>query len=606
MAIDKNKRVQEIDYTKTSFDEIKEQLVQYAKRNYPDTYRDFKKSSFGSLLFDMVSYVGDQLHYYLDHNANEAILPYTKNPEVAVQLIQALGAVPTLNPVGVGEVEIQVLQPANALGVAPDATYELTSRAGTKFRSQGGAIFTQMRDVTFTADTSRIVGYSTVGDGSKINYFGLKATVPVVSGEERTYTVEVGTFRRFLKIEIPDPALTEILKVEDSNKNEYHQVKHLSKKFIHRPLIDPNNTDILAPTIMKKVPVPRRFIVEKSLNKTFLVFGHGEKHLTTTKNSVAEPTKLVLNFAGKTFDPSRSLDAMSLTNSDSLGVAPQNTTLTITYRRNTVDNTNAAAGTITQVVEPLLVFKNENSLELSKVNYIKENVQVFNDNPINGNISIPNTEELKRRYTGAFGAQERAVTKEDYVSTIYTMPPVYGSIKRAAVIRDTNDLRRNLNIFLMAEGPDGKFQKPTRLLKENVKTWLDSAKMISDTLDLFDANIINFGIEFKVTLKNNTNRQTILSKIKNSLYEEFTSVPPDIGEPLYISEVIRFLQNIPEVASVPMKDGVVITSITGDNYTDYLYDVRANTSPDNNYVYIPQNSIWEVKYVDDIKGTIIG
>ena len=606
MAIDKNKRVQEIDYTKTSFDEIKEELVQYAKRNYPDTYRDFKKSSFGSLLFDMVSYVGDQLHYYLDHNANEALLPYTKNPEVAVQLIQALGAIPTLNPVGVGEVEMQILQPANSLGVAPDSTYELTSRAGTKFRSQGGAIFTQMRDVTFTADTSRIVGYSTAGDGSKINYFGLKATVPVVSGEERTYTVEVGTFRRFLKIEIPDPALTEILKVEDSNKNEYHQVRHLSKKFIHRPLVDPNNTDTLAPTIMKKIPVPRRFIIEKSLNKTFLVFGHGEKHLTTTKNSVAEPTKLVLNFAGKTFDPSRSLDAMSLTNSDSLGVAPQNTTLTITYRRNTVDNTNAAAGTVTQVVEPVLVFKNENSLELSKVNYIKENVQVFNDNPINGNISIPNTEELKRRYTGAFGAQERAVTKEDYVSTIYTMPPVYGSIKRASVIRDTNDLRRNLNIFLMAEGPDGKFQKPTRLLKENVKTWLDSAKMISDTLDLFDANIINFGIEFKVTLKNNTNRQTILSKIKNSLYEEFTSVPPDIGEPLYISEVIRFLQNIPEVASVPMKDGVVITSITGDNYTDYLYDVRANTSPDNNYVYIPQNSIWEVKYVDDIKGTIIG
>ena len=97
-----------------------------------------------------------------------------------------------------------------------------------------------------------------------------------------------------------------------------------------------------------------------------------------------------------------------------------------------------------------------------------------------------------------------------------------------------------------------------------------------------------------------------MSKIKNSLYEEFASVPPDIGEPLYISEVVRFLQNIPEVASVPMRDGVIITSITGDNYTDYLYDIRANTSPDNNYVYIPQNSIWEVKYVDDIKGTIIG
>ena len=98
-----------------------------------------------------------------------------------------------------------------------------------------------------------------------------------------------------------------------------------------------------------------------------------------------------------------------------------------------------------------------NHIKNAKVNYIKENIQVFNEEPINGNISIPNTEELKRRYTGAFGAQDRAVTKEDYVSMVYTMPPVYGSIKRAAVIRDTNDLRRNLNIFLMAPFSDGPY-----------------------------------------------------------------------------------------------------------------------------------------------------
>ena len=34
-----------------------------------------------------------------------------------------------------------------------------------------------------------------------------------------------------MRIEIPDPAITEILKVEDSNKNEYHQVKNLAKKY---------------------------------------------------------------------------------------------------------------------------------------------------------------------------------------------------------------------------------------------------------------------------------------------------------------------------------------------------------------------------------------
>ena len=186
------------------------------------------------------------------------------------------------------------------------------------------------------------------------------------------------------------------------------------------------------------------------------------------------------------------------------------------------------------------------------------------------------------------------------------MPPVYGSIKRASIVRDTNDLRRNLNIYLVAEGADGYFQAPTKALKENVKTWLDSVRMISDSIDIFDANIINFGIEFKVTLKNNTNQKTVMSRIKQSLYEELSTIPPDIGEPLYISEIIRFLQNIPEVASVPMREGVVIKSLSGGVHTEYLYDVKANTSPDNNYIYIPENSVWEVKFIDDIKGTTIG
>jgi hypothetical protein len=227
----RTKRITEVDYTKTSFNEIKKELVEYVKRHYPDTYKDFKKSSFGSLMFDLVSYVGDQLHYYLDHNANEAILPFTKDPNVTIQLIQALGQTPVTNPVGVGEVDVHILQPADSSTPGPDSKYRVTSKAGTKFRSQGGTVYTQMRDITFTEDNSQIVGYNTTTDGSKIDYYIFKAKVPVISGEEAVYTVEVGNFRRFLKVEIPDSAITEILKVEILSSRPFNSGRDISPDY---------------------------------------------------------------------------------------------------------------------------------------------------------------------------------------------------------------------------------------------------------------------------------------------------------------------------------------------------------------------------------------
>ena len=68
---------------------------------------------------------------------------------------------------------------------------------------------------------------------------------------------------------------------------------------------------------------------------------------------------------------------------------------------------------------------------------------------------------------------------------------------------------------------------------------------------------------------------------------------------------MNIIQSIPEVANISARDGVKITSLAGTNYSDYSYNVKSNTSPDNSYIYVPENTIWEVKYIDDIKGTII-
>ena len=48
-----------INYTSREFDTIKRDLVDYAKRYYPDTFKDFNDASFGALMLDTVAYVGD-------------------------------------------------------------------------------------------------------------------------------------------------------------------------------------------------------------------------------------------------------------------------------------------------------------------------------------------------------------------------------------------------------------------------------------------------------------------------------------------------------------------------------------------------------------------
>ena len=70
----KNKNTKPIRYTSREFESIKSDLLDHIKRYYPDTFRDFSDASFGSLMVDSVSYIGDILSFYLDYQANESFL----------------------------------------------------------------------------------------------------------------------------------------------------------------------------------------------------------------------------------------------------------------------------------------------------------------------------------------------------------------------------------------------------------------------------------------------------------------------------------------------------------------------------------------------------
>ena len=71
---DNQKKITPIDYTSRDYDSIRDDLLQISERLYPDSFQDFSEGSFASLMIDAVSYIGDQLSFYMDYNVNESFL----------------------------------------------------------------------------------------------------------------------------------------------------------------------------------------------------------------------------------------------------------------------------------------------------------------------------------------------------------------------------------------------------------------------------------------------------------------------------------------------------------------------------------------------------
>ena len=102
-----------IDYTSRDFNSIKQDLVEHAKRYYPENYKDFNKSSFGSMMLDAVSYVGDMLSFYLDYQVNESMLDTALEQANVRRIANRYGYKYYGTPAAYGTATFYVLVPAD-------------------------------------------------------------------------------------------------------------------------------------------------------------------------------------------------------------------------------------------------------------------------------------------------------------------------------------------------------------------------------------------------------------------------------------------------------------------------------------------------------------
>ena len=596
--IKKDKKL--IRYTDRDFNSIKESLLRYTKRYYPDVFQDFSEASFGSLMLDTVSYVGDVLSFYLDYQTNESFLDTTIEYDNILRHGEQAGYKQPLRANSFGVVTLYILVPVAANGIDPDMDYLPTLVKGSNFSSTGGQIFTLVNDVDFSnTDNEIVTATSNSGDGAPTSY-AIKAYGQVISGELNEQIINVGDFTRFLTVSLSDPNITEIVSITDTEGHEYFEVEYLSQDTVYRSTTNKDpGTSRYVPEKIVATSVPRRFVTFNRFGQIFIKFGFGSESTLKTDN-ITHPSNVALKMHGKTYENEIGFDPSKLLSTDKFGIAPANTILRIVYRTNTVDNVNVASRGINQVIEPLFVFGGKAELA-SKIDIVKDSIEVINQHPIVGDVSLPTASELKQRVNDVFASQNRAVTADDYEAIIYRMPAKFGRVKRAKLIRDHDSFKRNLNLYILSEDANGNFILSNQLLKNNLKTWLNDYRMINDTLDILDPKIINIKINFVAVVDYSQDKFEALNAAINEIKDMFTE-KMDIGEPIYITKIYDILNNLDEIVDVT---NVKIETQNGGLYSDESLNITDLISADGRILYAPENTAYELKYPDlDIKGTI--
>ena len=599
-----SRKVVPVKYTSRDFQSIKDDLVNYAKRYYSDTFKDFNEASFGSLMLDTVSYVGDVLSFYLDYQANESFLDTAIEYENVVKLGRQFGYKFRGAPTSYGTVAVYITVPAASTGLGPDSDYIPILRRGSTFSSVDGVGYILNENIDFSDASNEVVVADVNSTTGVPTSYAIRAYGQVISGDISTEEITIGDFTRFLKVTVPAANIAEILSVEDAEGHRYYEVENLSQNTLFVEVANQGADSATVGALIKPIVVPRRFVVINDADTTQLQFGYGsEENLTT--NLIPDPSNVVLNIHGKNYVTDTSFDPSKLTKTDKFGVAPNNTTLTVTFRNNSTERTNAAVGAIVNVRKRNFVFPKEEegtTLLASKQTTVITSLEVTNQEPIIGDVALPTSEEIKTRIYGNYSAQNRAVTLQDYEAMVYNMPPQFGSIKRVTVIQDKNSFKRNLNMYVIAEDNEGKLVAANSTLKNNLKSWITKYKMLNDTVDILDAYILNIGISFTAVSNRNANKFDVLAAANDYLREYMLSRTYDIGERFYISDVYGVLRAVPGLLDVV---DVTVTQRTGALYSSIPFNISDRIDPDGRYIDIPKNVIVEVKYPDnDIKGII--
>tara|TARA_B100000902_G_scaffold323493_1_gene317298 strand:+ start:6282 stop:8288 length:2007 start_codon:yes stop_codon:yes gene_type:complete len=666
MAIDQQ-RPKDINFLNKDFTGLRSDLIDFAKTYFPASYSDFNETSPGMMFIEMAAYVGDILSFYIDEQFRESLLAYAEERKTVFDIAQSYGYKPKISTPANVTVDFFQTVPAKGTGdnVTPNYDYGHRIKEGTVVSAdQYGKTFRTVSEVDFSTsgslDPVTVSIYEVNPSTATPTKYLLKKQARAVSGEVVTEQFTFTSAKAYDMLTLGNNNVLEIISVTDSDGNKWYQVESLAQDLVYEEVrndaeFDPNLAGFndTTPYMIKLLRTKKRYkSYIKSDGSYQLRFGSG----TATQNDeevIPNPSTVGNSNVNSDFlNTNSALDPANFLETAVYGVAPSNTTLTIKYSIGGGVDDNVPSNSISSL-RSLTAEINNNGLDSDLVTESADSISVNNPGPATGGKGAETIDEIKENVKQYFQAQSRAVTKEDYITRIYSLPAKYGNVAKVYITQDdqlnsgegviqgdvltpevlmeefvdkgeslkVSDLEVRvpnpmaLNFYVLGYNNSKQLVNVNEATKRNIKTYMGQYRILTDAINLKNAYVINIGVRFTIYAKRGYNKEEVIFKCIQKVKEYFNVDKWQINQPIMLADVAYQISLVDGVNSVvpPVQDNpdgnlIVITNKfeTASGYSGNLFDIT--TAIRNGIVYPSLDpSIFEVKFPDiDIVGKCLG
>lgn len=614
----------DIKYSNKDFGELRRSLINYTKNYFPDTYSDFNESSPGMMFIELSSYVGDVLSYYTDVQLRESILTTAREKINLYNLASSLGHKPRFITAASVDLDVYQLVPSVGSGDSskPDFRYALVIDSGMVLSSEDGVSFRSTQPVDFSysssMDPTHVSIHSTDSSG-EVEFYLLRKSTKGVSGTIVTRTFEFTDPKPYDKIVLPETNVLDIIKIEDSDSNTWYEVDYLSQDLvpIDIPNMPYNDSELsvyrdTSPFILYYKQTEKRFVTRlRRDDKIEIQFGSG---ISSESDEQIVPNPFNVGSGLSYFDrvEDLSIDPKNFLYTKTYGQTPFDTTLTVTYTVGGGISDNVDSNSINTITSKTI---RNPEYQLNSITYdtVVNSLYVTNPQPARGGVSNKSIRSIREEAIANVSAQNRNVTKEDYILRCYTMPSKYGSVSKAYIQKDDNleiyKVNKSevnpfaLNLYVLGYDINKNFTRLNKAVKNNLLNYISQYRMLTDSVNIKDAFIINIGISFELITSPGFNSNEILLKGISKLKEYFSNDNMQIGHPILINDAVCVLSDLEGVRAVN-EFKIFNLYKQEDGYSGNYYDIEGAIRGGVLYTSLDP-SIFEVKYPDkDILGRI--
>ena len=573
-----------INYLARSFDDIKDELIKFSNKYYPELADDFNDSSVGAWFIDLVSSVGDDLSYHTDRifqetNINSANLRSTLLNIARTNGVKIPGAKSSMC-----EIELSCELPVK--GEEPDYDYAPIVQK-TSIVSAGDYNYELTEDVNFAEQfnsdgfSNRIFAPVRDNNGNIVKYRVAKRTL-VVNGNTRVYkkVIYASDLKPFMEIVLPEE---NVLNIESIIFKESSNITN--SPAIQEYYIDAEEFRISSEAVMTyryfetdSLADQYRFGMETQFDHDNIVnIYHPHAYVDYSENNTGIKTRYyrgkwksltqkfiteytdngylkVIFGAGNGYESNPSgyttygdFMASNIINNNMLGVLPkEGWTMYILYRIGGGVATNIGPGAINTITYANVDWGgNTGATDGSMRGDVISSLRVANVSTAVAGKDAPSAEEIKYLIKYNSTAQNRAVTVQDYKVKLMQMPPKYGAPFRNAVIETNNKVEMN---FLGLNSNGQLDSALPQTLVENVIEYMTNFKQINDYIEIRSGRIYNIKVMVDLFIDKNYNSADVIKNVITSIVDYFDVNKRDMGEDIFVGDLEK---------EITLTDGVV-------------------------------------------------